>query len=151
MAIFNNYVKLPDGESNWIPLNHHFPMVFLRFSYGFPVYTIEFSPCSIFPPKGPHCFETHGAAHRAALRAGVFHRRYRAGRTTWEAAKTMRRPSENRRVHGIYGYVYYIMIYDILIIDIDMYVPIVWYFMGFIGVEWLTVNMFEDHPSEKTA
>ena len=32
MAIFNSYVCLPDGNSHQIPLNHHFPMVFLWFS-----------------------------------------------------------------------------------------------------------------------
>ena len=33
-AIFHSYVNLPEGKSHEITLNHHFPMVFLRFSYG---------------------------------------------------------------------------------------------------------------------
>ena len=41
MVIFHSYLQLPEGISNQIPLNHHFPMgfpmVFLWFSYGFPM------------------------------------------------------------------------------------------------------------------
>ena len=38
MAIFSSYVKLPEGssESHQIPLNHHFPLVFLWFTSVFP-------------------------------------------------------------------------------------------------------------------
>ena len=33
--MFNSYVSLPEGRSHQIPFKHHFPMVFLWFSYGF--------------------------------------------------------------------------------------------------------------------
>ena len=32
MVSFNGYVKLPEGKSHKVPLNHHFP---IWFSYGF--------------------------------------------------------------------------------------------------------------------
>ena len=42
MLMFHRYVQLPDGRSHKIPLNHHFPMVFLWLSYGFPMmYTLS--------------------------------------------------------------------------------------------------------------
>ena len=34
-AIFQPCLMKPDGKSHKIPLNHHFPMVFLWSSYGF--------------------------------------------------------------------------------------------------------------------
>ena len=37
MIIFNTYQSLPDGKSHRNPMkNHHFPMVFLWFSYWIP-------------------------------------------------------------------------------------------------------------------
>ena len=43
---FHCYVSSPEGISiinhHEIPLNHHFPMVFLWFSYGFPIFPMVF-------------------------------------------------------------------------------------------------------------
>ena len=37
MVIFHSSVKLPEGNSHKIPLNHHVAMVFIWFSYDFPM------------------------------------------------------------------------------------------------------------------
>ena len=39
----NSYVGLPEGKSHQIPLNYHFPMVFLWISYDFPMVFLRFS------------------------------------------------------------------------------------------------------------
>ena len=56
MAIFYSYVQLPEGKSHKIPLNHHFPIVFL-----WPLF--QFANCEPSFPKA----KNHPAAPGAAF------------------------------------------------------------------------------------
>ena len=66
---FANCESLPEGKSHWIPLNHHFPMVFLWFRRP-----PSFRPCSAGRGTGSLC---------PAGLAGRFGRGSRARRTPW--------------------------------------------------------------------
>ena len=45
VVIFDRYVKLTEGKSHQIPLNHHFPMVFQRL-HGNSMVIQWFTSCS---------------------------------------------------------------------------------------------------------
>ena len=47
MVIFHGYVSLPEGKP---PFSYGFPMVFLWFSYGFPIKTSIFPMVSLWFP-----------------------------------------------------------------------------------------------------
>ena len=43
MVMFRSYVSLPEGKCHQLPLNHHFPLVFLWCSYGWPIEIMDWS------------------------------------------------------------------------------------------------------------
>ena len=65
MAIFHSYVKLPEGKSHTIPLNQHFPVVFLWFWDAPPLHRAS-DLCT-----GPGVAQTQ-RAHLGQLHGAIF-------------------------------------------------------------------------------
>ena len=130
MAIFNSYVSHYQGVNPIkIPWNHHFPMVFLWFSYGFPMvsygFPMVFQRVKLWSTKTREMPRPSSAARSVASpplsRPWWRHRKSPGDLAPWHLGLY-----KYRYLWYIYIYIWCIYIYDMIYIYIFIYIYIIW-------------------------